>query len=80
MILDEATSALDYESEVIVQQSIDRLMEDRTTIMIAHRFSTIKNADTIYVMSDKKIMEHGTHEELLNLNGEYARLCSMGCL
>ncbi len=80
LILDEATSALDYESEVIVQQSIDRLMEDRTTIMIAHRFSTIKNADTIFVMVDKKIMEQGTHEQLLAQNGEYARLCSIGSL
>lgn len=78
LILDEATSALDYESEVIVQQSIDRLMEDRTTIIIAHRFSTIKNADTIFVMVDKKIMEQGTHEQLLKRNGEYARLCSIG--
>ena len=80
LILDEATSALDYESEIIVQQSIDRLMEDRTTIMIAHRLSTIKNADTIYVIFDKKIMEQDTHEELLKRKGEYARLCSMGCL
>jgi ATP-binding cassette, subfamily B, bacterial len=80
LILDEATSALDYESEVIVQQSIDRLMEDRTTIMIAHRFSTIKNADNIFVMVDKKIIEQGTHEQLLERNGEYARLCNIGSL
>lgn len=78
LILDEATSALDYESEEIVQQSIEKLMQNRTSILIAHRLSTIRNADTIYVLSDKKIAEQGSHEELLAKNGEYAKLCMLG--
>lgn len=74
LIMDEATSALDYENEEIIQQSIDKLKQDRTSILIAHRLSTIKNADRIFVLSDKYIAEQGTHEKLLALNGEYARL------
>lgn len=80
IILDEATSALDYESEEIVQKSIDKLMENRTSILIAHRLSTIKNADTIYVLSSKNIVEQGNHEELIAQNGEYGRLCKLGRL
>lgn len=74
LILDEATSALDNESERLVQEALDRLMHDRTTIVIAHRLSTIVNADMICVMKDGKIVEMGTHSELLSLNGHYARL------
>lgn len=74
LILDEATSALDNESERLVQEALDRLMTDRTTIVIAHRLSTIVNADMICVMKDGKIIETGTHSELLALDGQYSRL------
>jgi len=74
LILDEATSALDSESEQLVQQALDQLMEDRTSIVIAHRLSTIVNADRIIVMEDGKIVEIGTHSQLLQKNGRYAKL------
>jgi ABC transporter, ATP-binding/permease protein len=74
LILDEATSALDTENEILIQKAIEELSEERTTIVIAHRLSTIRNADRILVVTDEGIMESGTHEELLSLNGIYANL------
>ena len=77
LILDEATSALDSESEAQVQNALDNLMKKRTTIIIAHRLSTIVNADKIIVMDKGKIVEIGTHEQLLQLNGRYKELYDM---
>ena len=73
LILDEATSALDNESERYVQQSLEKLAENRTTITIAHRLSTIRNADEIIVINEEGLKERGTHDELLQLNGTYAK-------
>ena len=77
LILDEATSALDTESERLVQEALDRLMKNRTTLVIAHRLSTICNADLICVMHAGRIVEKGTHEELLKLDGYYKHLVDM---
>ena len=71
LILDEATSALDTESERLVQGALDELMKDRTVFVIAHSLSTISHADTIVVMDQGKIVEQGTHDELLEKNGKY---------
>lgn len=80
LILDEATSALDTESERLVQEALERLMKSRTTIAIAHRLSTIKNADEICVLHEGEIVERGTHEELIALNGYYKKLNDMQSL
>ena len=77
MILDEATSALDTESEKLVQEALDNLMKNRTSIVVAHRLSTIRNADLICVFHEGEIVEQGCHEELLALNGIYTKLYNM---
>lgn len=77
LILDEATSALDTESEKLVQEALENLMKDRTTLVVAHRLSTIRNADLICVMHEGEIVEQGTHDQLLALNGYYRRLIEM---
>ena len=77
LILDEATSALDSESENLVQEALFNLMKDRTSIVIAHRLSTIQNADEIIVLQEGKILERGTHHELLDRNGLYKKLNAM---
>ena len=74
LILDEATSALDNESEHLVQQSLEKLMKGRTTFTIAHRLTTIRNADKILVLTDEGIVEQGTHRSLLEQRGLYASL------
>ena len=77
LILDEATSALDTESEKLVQEALENLMRDRTTLVVAHRLSTIRNADLICVLHEGQIVERGTHDELFALNGYYRRLIEM---
>lgn len=77
LILDEATSSLDTESEQLVQEALENLMYSRTSLVIAHRLSTIKNADEIIVLSGGKIIERGTHQELVNLNGHYKKLSAL---
>lgn len=77
LVLDEATSALDTESERLIQQALQRLMRDRTTLVIAHRLSTIEHADQIAVMDQGRIIERGTHAELMVVNGHYAALHRM---
>lgn len=74
LILDEATSSVDTRTEVVIQKAMDRLMHDRTSFVIAHRLSTVKNADLIFVIKDGDIVESGNHEELLALDGSYAEL------
>ena len=78
LILDEATSSLDAESEKLVQEAMDKLMENRTSIIIAHRLSTIRDVDCIYVLDNGKIIEQGTHNELIgNEAGIYASLAKL---
>ena len=74
LILDEATSALDNTTEILIQQALDELCKGRTTLVVAHRLSTIKNADEIAVIADGGILEQGTHEELMQKGGLYAML------
>lgn len=74
LILDEATSALDNATEIQIQKFLDELSEGRTTIVVAHRLSTIKNADEIAVVDNGEITEQGTHEQLLKIDGNYAKL------
>ena len=74
LILDEATSALDNTTEIMIQQSLDELCKGRTTVVVAHRLSTVKNADRIAVISDGRVTELGNHDELIALGGEYAKL------
>jgi len=76
LLLDEATSALDNESELVVQKSLDVLSKGRTTITVAHRLTTIKNADRIFVITKNGIAEEGSHKELLEKNGIYTELYS----
>jgi ATP-binding cassette, subfamily B, bacterial MsbA len=77
MILDEATSALDTESEKLVQDALENMMQNRTSIVIAHRLSTIQKADNIVVMQKGRIVEQGTHNQLITLKGTYAKLVDL---
>ena len=75
LLLDEATASVDSETERLIQQALDHLMKNRTSFVIAHRLSTIQNADKIYVLDAGRVVEKGTHQQLLDLNGKYAELC-----
>tara|TARA_B100000902_G_scaffold157872_1_gene153975 strand:+ start:4315 stop:5994 length:1680 start_codon:yes stop_codon:yes gene_type:complete len=75
LLLDEATASVDTETERLIQQALERLMQDRTSFVIAHRLSTVRGADNIYVLDNGKVVESGTHEDLLSMSGIYAELC-----
>jgi subfamily B ATP-binding cassette protein MsbA len=74
LLLDEATSALDAESEALVQEALNRLRRGRTTIIVAHRLSTVRDADLVVAMADGRAVEEGTHAELMQCDGLYSRL------
>ena len=75
LLLDEATASVDTETERLIQQALERLMENRTSFVIAHRLSTVRGADYIYVLDSGRVVEEGTHEHLLSISGLYAELC-----
>ena len=77
LILDEATANIDTETEVLIQESLEKMKNIGTMLIVAHRLSTIRNADRIIVIEDGKIIESGSHEELMKLGGHYANLCSL---
>ena len=77
LILDEATSSVDNETEAAIQRSLDILKKDRTVIVIAHRLSTVRNADIIYVLENGSVVESGNHESLLDIDGVYSKLWSV---
>ncbi len=80
LLLDEATASVDTETERLIQQALERLMKNRTSFVIAHRLSTVRNADRIYVLRDGRVIEQGDHDELLAHKGEYAELCRTSLL
>ena len=80
ILLDEATANIDTQSEVLIQKALDELLRDRTAIVIAHRLSTVRNADRIIVVDKGRVVEQGTHEQLIARNGHYARLSAFSLI